>query len=271
VVDAGEPSLQDAGEQASDGGADAGAAEDAGSPDAGTPGLCIPNGDGTVGLAEVPLRAGLSGTFRTAVHVPWDSKGQPLADGGTRWDLASALTGDTSEPLQTLELAGAWYADTFPTATYAAKLSSTSDLLGIFRVSLNGLWLLGIASPDSGLAQTKVTYDPPVPVLALPMKQGDTWQVSTTATGFYQGVYGFWSEVYDSEVTARGELLTPLGTFPVLRVSTGLDRTVGLLLTKTRSHAFVSECFGTVATVASESGETAVDFSTAAEIRRLSP
>jgi len=268
--DAGEDPA-DAGLLQEDGGTDAGVTPDSGTPDAGNPGLCAPNGDGTLGTSELPLRAGLSGTFRTAVNVAWDSAGQPLPDGGVRWDLASALPGDTSEPLQTLELAGAWYADSFPDATYAAKLSSTSELLGIFRVSVNGLWLLGIASPESGLTQTKVTYNPPVPVLPLPMKQGDSWQVSTTASGFFQGVYGFWSEVYESSVTARGELLTPLGTFPVLRVSTGLDRTVGLMVTKTRSHAFVSECFGTVASVASTSGETSVEFSTASEIRRLSP
>jgi len=57
----------------------------------------------------------------------------------------------------------------------------------------------------------------------------------------------------------------------VIRVSTGLDRTVGLLVTKTRSHAFVSECFGTVATVVSAPGETATEFVSATEIRRLSP
>jgi hypothetical protein len=268
-ADAGGPPA-DAGEGAGDGGADAGT-PDTGAPDAGTPGLCIPNGDGTLSPAELPLRAGLSGTFRTALDVVWNSAGEPLADGGVRWDLATALPGDTSEPLRTLDMTGAWYADSFPTATYAAKLSSTSDLLGIFRLSVNGLWLLGIASPDSGLSQTKVTYDPPFPVLPLPLKQGDRWQLTTTAMGFFEGVYSFWTESYDSTVTARGELLTPLGTFPVLRVSTGLDRTVGLLVTRTRSHAFVSECFGTVATVTSEPGETATEFISASEIRRLSP
>jgi len=270
VTDAGE-SAPDAGESQDGGSADAGEAPDAGAQDAGPPGPCIPNGDGMLSPSELPLRAGLSGTFRTAHGVTWNSAGEPLGDGGMRWDLAAALPGDTSEPLKTLEVSGAWYADSFPGATYAAKLSSSSDLLGIFRLSVNGLWLMGIASPDSGLAQTKVTYDPPVPVLPLPMKRGDTWTVTTTAMGFYEGVYSFWTESYDSTVTARGELLTPLGTFPVLRVSTGLDRTVGLLVTKTRSHAFVSECFGTVATVVSESGETDTDFISAAEIRRLSP
>jgi len=258
---------QDAGTTGEDGGTQ----PDSGTPDAGQPQGCTPNADGTLGAGELPLRAGLSGTFRTAVNASWSTTGQPLPDGGTRWDLATALPGDTSEPLQTLAVAGAWYADAFPTGTYAARLSSTSELLGVFRVASDGLSLLGIVSPDSGLAKTKVTYDPPVPILPLPLNTGDSWQTTTTAMGFYQGAYSFWTEAYDGAVTARGELVTPLGTFPVLRVSTGLRRTVGVLVTNTRSHAFASECFGSVATVVSEPGETNLEFTQAAEIRRLTP
>ena len=60
-------------------------------------------------------------------------------------------------------------------------------------------------------------------------------------------------------------------TFEVLRVRTELERTVGLLTTTVRTFAFVSECFGTVATVTSEDDEDQVEFSRAAEVRRLAP
>jgi hypothetical protein len=37
------------------------------------------------------------------------------------------------------------------------------------------------------------------------------------------------------------------------------------------SHAFVTECYGTVATVNSQDNETTVDFTDAAEVRRIAP
>jgi hypothetical protein len=245
---------------------------DGGLPDAGVPaGACLPNLDGAIGSAEIPLRAGLQGTFRTAKNVTWDSAPKALADGGTGWDLATALPGDASEPLQTLPLAGTWFASDFASATYAAKLSSSSPLLGVFQLTPDALLLLGVVSPEDGLFKTNVTYSPAVKVLSFPFRRDDTWSTSATVTGLYEGMYSFYSETWESRVDGRGELRTPLGAFPVLRVHTTVDRLVGALFTRTRSHAFVSECFGTVATVSSNAGEMQVDFSAAAEVRRLSP
>jgi hypothetical protein len=45
---------------------------------------------------------------------------------------------------------------------------------------------------------------------------------------------------------------------------------VGLLpATVTRTDVFVAPCFGTVATVTSQPGEASADFTSAAEVRRL--
>lgn len=251
---------------------DAGTADGGVAPDAGVPsGACLPNGDGTILSAEVPLRAGLQGTFRTAKNVTWDSAPKTLPDGGTGWDLATALPGDASEPLQTLPVTGSWFAADFASATYAAKLSSGSELLGVFQLTQDALLLLGVVSPEDGLFKTNVKYSPAVKVLAFPFEQDDTWSTSATVSGFYEGVYSLYSETWASRVDGRGELRTPLGAFPVLRVHTTVDRLVGALYTRTRSHAFVAECFGTVATVSSNPGETQVDFGAAAEVRRLSP
>ena len=48
-----------------------------------------------------------------------------------------------------------------------------------------------------------------------------------------------------------------------------LTRDVGVLRTTTRQFLFVAECFGTVATVISQENETEIEFSRAAELRRL--
>ena len=86
-----------------------------------------------------------------------------------------------------------------------------------------------------------------------------------------EGVFGVYTEGYSSQVDAAGTLATPFGDFDVLRVRTTLVRQVGVLTTTIRSFAFASECFGTVATVTSQNNEPSAEFSSLAEVRRLSP
>jgi hypothetical protein len=86
-----------------------------------------------------------------------------------------------------------------------------------------------------------------------------------------QGFFANYTEKYESQIDAAGTLKTPLGTFDVLRVRVLLTRTVGLLVTKLRTFAFVTECYGTIATVTSTENESDVEFTRAAEIRRISP
>ncbi|MBS1151239.1 MAG: hypothetical protein H6Q89_2937, partial [Myxococcaceae bacterium] len=84
---------------------------------------------------------------------------------------------------------------------------------------------------------------------------------------------GIWTqtEKYESLVDKAGQAVTPFAQFQVLRVKTVLTRTVALIPTVSRSYLFATECFGTVATINSNSGESQTEFSSAAEVRRLSP
>ena len=50
-----------------------------------------------------------------------------------------------------------------------------------------------------------------------------------------------------------------------------LTRTVGALITTRRTFGFVSECYGTVATIVSKDYEAGAEFTTAAELWRLTP
>ena len=249
--------------------ADGGLDTDAAMPDGGGR-VCSPDRDGTIARAEVPLSAGLHATFRVAEDAPVDLVG--TSSGGTRrWDLSGALGGDSDTRIDLVPVTGAWYAPDFPGASYAARLSASEDLLGVFEITSDALLLRGVVSPDDGLSRTRLTYDPPVPVLRFPLREGDSWSATSSVTGLALGVASFYSETYASQVDAAGELATPFGSFPVLRVRTVLDRTVGVVTTRTRTFAFVSECFGTVATVTSDPGETAVEFTRASELRRLAP
>lgn len=230
---------------------------------------CSPNDDGVLERSEVPIRAGLRANFAIAGDVDVDTAGAPQPDGSRFWDFSGSLPGDHLSLEELLDPAGLWFADDFPTATYAAKLRDGEDLLGVFQTTDDALLLLGVVSPEGGLYRTNLTYDPPVVVLRFPLAEGDTWTTEATITGLSLGVAAWYTETYVSRVDAHGTLATPYGTFPVLRVRVSLDRLVGVVPTSYRSFLFVAECFGTVAAAHSRANETEVEFRRAEEIRRL--
>ncbi len=231
---------------------------------------CTANADDVITAAEVPLKAGLHATYRTATNITFDTAGQ-MVNNARVWDLSVALPGDQNAIVETLPVAGAWYASSFPTATYATKLSASSDLLGVFRTSPTALEILGIVSPMSGGSQTNVSYSPPAAPLQFPLQVGAAWTTTSNATGQASGVPVIFSDKYDSQVDQKGTLKTPFGSFAVLRVRVVFTHTVGFLVTTTRSFAFVTDCFGNVATVTSQANESKVEFTSAAEVKRIAP
>jgi hypothetical protein len=249
-----------------DAGADA--APQQGSADA-APGCA--NHDGTITRAEVTLAAGRSATFRIATDATISTAGTANSDGTRTWDLSGALANDHDSVVETQPPAGAWWASQFPNATYAAQLSDGSDLLGVFEATSDALLLLGVVSPQAGMFQTLLTYDPAVTVLSFPLSVGASWSTSSTATGQTSGVFSVATEAYADDVDASGTIATPYGTFPVLRVRVVLTRTVGVVQTIVRTYLWIAECYGTVAAVVSNDDEPSAEFTTAAEARRLSP
>jgi hypothetical protein len=216
--------------------------------------------------------AGKSANFRIATNASFDTAGTSAGAGMRRWDLTGALANDTDTQLTLAGPTGAWWAADFPTATYASALAAGSDLLGVFHVEAAQVTLLGVVSPSGGTFSTKLTYDPPVKILALPIVQNGSWMSTSTVSGTAQGAITAYTEKYVSLVDQVGTMKTPYGEFPVLRIATDLTRTSGLatLLTK-RQFAWVAECFGSVATVASQDFETSAEFTDPAEVKRLAP
>jgi hypothetical protein len=256
-------------------------ATDAPTGDSSLPG-CVPNKDGTISSAEVPIAAGLHATYKIGTNENGVlTAGVTSGDAGGKrtWDFSAALASDQSVIVETQALTGKWYATKYPGATYASKLSVSKDLLGVFETSPGALLLRGVVSPtEGGASGTSLTYAPSVSVLKFPLTMGATWTTDATASGTAAGVdLAFFptTEKYESKVDAEGTLKTPLGTFDVLRVAIVLTRkvTTGLVVTPTvvRSFAFVTECYGTVATVTSTDNETNEEFTSASEIRRISP
>ena len=234
------------------------------------PVICRPNQDGVITRQEVPLRAGLSATYSVATDVASVSTaGSDNGDGTRTWDLSGVIPGEARVIVEARDPKGQWFSTDFPQATYMTQLSQSSALLGLFEITQEELRLLGVASPESGFYETNVEYDPAVRTLAFPLEVGKSWEDSASVTGKFNGAFVSYSEEYSSQVDARGTLKTPYGDFEVLRVRVELERTVGFLTTRTRSYLFVSECFGTVGTIVSEDDEDEVEFTSAAEVRRL--
>lgn len=230
---------------------------------------CLPQGDGRVTRAEVPIAPGLQATFLVASDVDFDTRGD--AQAAVRWDLEQSFAGDTKVLVTTLDPADTWYGPLFPTATYATRLAEGQDLLGVFEAKDDGLYLLGVVSPEDGLFRTELTYDPPAKLMAYPLELDTTWTSTSSISGLTSGVLTFASETYEGLVDARGVLSTPFADFDVLRVVLTLDRWVGAALYFDVSQLFVTECFGTVATLRSEAYVSGPEMTTVGELRRLSP
>ena len=244
-----------------------------GGSDGGQP-SCTPNADGTITRAEVFTQAGLHATFKVSTQTSFDTAGAAQADGGRLWDMTPALSGDQNVLVTTEPITGKWFEANYPGASYVAPLGQGTDLLAVFQSSADGLYLLGVASPTDTVMKTRLTYDPAVKVLAFPMSAGSTWSTTSTVTGYYNGVLiaVLQKDDYTNTVDRTGEVITPFARFPVLRVRTLMNRTANLVPILTlRTFMFVTECFGTVATVTSTDNESSTEFTTAKEVRRLTP
>ncbi|HMR04778.1 MAG TPA: hypothetical protein PKA88_03360 [Polyangiaceae bacterium] len=232
---------------------------------------CLPNNDGSIERAEVPIAAGLNAKFLVGLDAKVGTAGAKQSDGSRIWNLKAGLNGDHLVVVETQAPDKFWFAGKYPGATYVTRLSDSSELLGIFQLDATKLSLIGVASPTDGVTRTELKYDPPVTTLSFPLTANKQWTTTSTVTGVAQGVTVFYTEKYDFSIDAHGVAQTPFADFAVLRAASTLTRTVGLLTTTIRSFAFVTECFGTIATVTSNDNEPAVEFSQAKEIRRLSP
>ncbi len=256
---------------------------DPGPSDVGASGSCLPNHNDEITRAETLLGPGLSASYMIAGSVEVDTTGTTTDDGTRVWDLSGDLPGDQKALVETLDPSEHWFGQVFPDATYAVRLRETAytlgvfemtvDSLGVFQVTDDELLLLGVVSPEDGLLRTELIYDPPAVMLAWPLEEGGDWTSSSSVSGLINGVFAplDYTETYTGVVDATGELHTPFGDFPVLRVAVALERTVAMTPYTERQLLFVTECFGTVGSVRSEGYETEVEFSTAAEVRRLTP
>jgi len=248
--------------------------------------LCVGNGDGVLSSDEVPtvdLSLDLRSTYLvapTGTDLPagWQDDGFDLSLARLPVQADSELVFSGPESLD-----GAWFADRFADGEWQAVLDASTGTRGVFARHDDAVVLLGIASTEPG--ETAVSYAPPVPMFALPMTDGDSWEVAADATGLANG--STWPEDLGADgvvslvhrwsfsVDGGGMAALPGADLPVLRLRLVLrteayNSIAGLFAADAQRAIFlVAECLGTVARVRSAPDELEEDFVSTTEILRF--
>lgn len=232
---------------------------------------CLPDLDGTLVAAEVPVVLGVPVDYYVGANVTVDVAGQ--GSGATRrWDWSEERAGDDVEATAAGALGTRWYAGMFPGGQFVAP--AAGGLEGIHAKDDQGVYLLGLASPTDAMpTRTLLRYATPVAVLRFPLAEGARWtEVGTVTGGVLNGLPYNGTDTYDFAADARGELRLPYVRFvDALRVRTLVTSrpAVGGGVITRRQVGFWAECFGEIGRATSRPGEPADDFTTAEAQRRL--
>lgn len=262
--------VTDAGASGSDAGAEDVVLTDTFTPP--TDGGCRPNNDGIITRAEFPGVVGASALYlvnRDGVTVDGVNTAGTVTEGTRRWDFSARRMDDQPVLDEVLSPQGRWWSGQYADATFASVIDRATNLLGVYRLSATALELLGTVSTTAN--QTNLRFTPPVQILRFPLRVGDRWQQTVNGNGTVNFTPLVNVTNYSTSVDAQGEVWTPAARFPALRVNTTLDQSIPLTVFRRtlRTYAFITECGGLVARVASVENDTAENFTRASEYRRL--
>jgi len=230
-------------------------------------GACVPNRDGVITAAELPIALGATLPFYAG-----SNRSVVLTAQNGIYDLSMQSQSDTVVQVGPVALTTQWYAASFPMGQFVVDAGSGLD--GIYHQDETALWLDGTASHDEmpAAGKTLVQYTAPIALLRFPLQDGESY--SATATFSNTTVDGLplqGTDTVDVDVTLGQRLDVPYVQFsPILRVRTNVTRTpsTGSPIVNKRTTLFMFECFGEVARAESNPDEPNADFTTAAYLRR---
>lgn len=233
---------------------------------------CRPNRDGVITRAEFPAAVGATALYQVndpGTTVDGVNTVGTVVDGVRRWDFSMRRSEDHPSLEEVLSPRGRWWSGQYPDATFASVIDRSTNLLGVYRLTDTALELLATVSTEAN--RTNLRFNPAVAVLRFPLREGDRWEQTVTGMGAVNFTPLVNTTVYRTVVDAAGEVWTPAARFPVLRVNTTLDQSIPLTVFRVtrRTHAYVTECGGLVARVASTDNDLGEAFTRASEYRRL--
>lgn len=231
---------------------------------------CTTNNDGVLSRGEFPLVVGGSARYLqnpedTVAAV--DPVGQQT-DQGPAWDFTSTAGEAIDFPIESVT--GAWYASSFPDATYATYTDPFNKILGVFKLTDDALQLMGYASEAAN--QTLLVYDQPIDTIRFPLQLGDGWvETGHIVNGVYNGLPVAETDTYQIDVDAKGVVVLPyLQVSNVLRIRVMLDQALpGGSTTQTIQLLYFRECVGELGRMVSQPNETNPNFTMASTFRRL--
>jgi hypothetical protein len=238
---------------------------------------CVPNLDGRIDAHELQAALGVPATYLVSPkgeERAVDVVGTVDGAGKRVWDWKADAPTDQIAVLTASALAGKWYAASFPGGQFVTALDAGGTLEAVYVHDDQALWLLGFASaaeaPTEG--KTLVVYNQPVALYRFPLQVGGTWaSAGTVQNATIRGLPYAGRDTYEVSVDAAGTIHLPDVTFAqALRTRTRItsEPAVGASVSR-RQVSFLFECFGEVARAQSRDDESAVDFTTAVEVRRL--
>jgi hypothetical protein len=232
---------------------------------------CVPDRDGVVTAAELPIALGASiDEYVSASQHQVDLTGTAAP---RTWDFSAEYADDARVAVGPVALGAQWYAPSFPGGQFVADAGGGDD--GVYAEDATALWLYGLASHDVAPQQGKtlLVYDAPVAVLRFPLHDGLAWtEHGHVSNGTLDGLPYIGTDTYEIDVSGLGTVAVPYVRFdPSLRVRTHVTvaPAAGGTTTSRRQTQFVFECFGEVVRAESKPNETNPDFSTAAALRRF--
>ena len=223
---------------------------------------CVPNRDGAITAAEVPIALGAALPYYVGENRTID---QVLHDGV--WRFSEENPDDDIIELGPAALRMQWYASSFPSGQFVVDAGGGLD--GIYHQDDQALWLDGVAS-QAETPRTLVVYQPPMAVLRFPITSGDAFTTSVAIAATINGLPFNGTDELTVVVRAAGRLDLPYVRFsPALEVQTHVIRRAGTTTTSRRTTLFLFECFGEVARAESRMDEPNPDFTSAAYLRRF--
>ena len=240
--------------------------------------ICLPNLDGQISAIEASPVFGAIASYLVSpagVTREIDLGGKDNGDGTRLWDYSTDDSSDQAIRIGPVPITGKWYASSFdnPNA-FVTPLDAAGKNENVLLLDGDTLKLLGVASAEENgpSGKTLFVYDPPIDFYKFPLQVGTKYQsTGVVRNGFFQNIPYAGQDTYAVEVDGIGEVRLPdLIATQVLRVRiTVTVAPAAGTTTTTQQTSFLMECLGEITRVTSQSNETNVDFTTAAEVRRL--
>lgn len=215
---------------------------------------CESDGDGLIDASELPVSPGIEARWwASGPSFPWAEQG--LDPTRSSWDFSTGPEDVASiQRIESAAVAGWSTAGAFAVPAFV----DIRDLYVIQDVTdgdSSAVEALGWAT-RSGIDESRrfdVRYDPPVPVLELPLSVGQQWSAETAFRGaFLAGLPNQGVERWSFEVLGTGTASLPGGieVEEVLVLSTEVQQRLAIGTTPARTlqrWSFLAPCFGEVA------------------------